>query len=183
MAKYDLALWQARRQIVLAHKGRGLTTREIALAVKDTPEFAGISSINSLAVTIHNLLNGKRNWITPIAENITRDVVVKQKSILDSLSVPSLSTLKDQEEFQRWVNRVLKPAVRGLERERSEFAELKRRVSEFESHVCPNADAALLEENQQLKERIAFLGKRVEALSKLTTPRPLSDAHLAFPGR
>ncbi len=84
-------------------------------------------------------------------------------------------------EFDRFV-RALVSVTRAVETEAGRVPELEARVRELERHRCPDADTALHGENEQLKDRIAFLEKRVEALSRLTAPRPLTDAHMGING-
>ncbi len=75
--------------------------------------------------------------------------------------------------------RVLRVEWSLLEQEALKAKQLEVTVREFERHRCPDASGELHEENERLKERIAFLERRVEALSHLTTPRQLNDKHLA----
>ena len=79
------------------------------------------------------------------------------------------------------LKRALRPEVIRLEAKAQRVVELETRVKEYERHCCPDAGTALKGENQQLKERIVFLERRVDALSKLTAPK-LDDRHLVVNG-
>ena len=76
--------------------------------------------------------------------------------------------------------RVLRAEWSLLEQEALKAKQLEVTVREFERHLCPDATDELREENKRLKEQIAFLERRVEALSRLTTPRQINDKHIAI---
>ncbi|MBI2635516.1 MAG: hypothetical protein HYW79_03180 [Parcubacteria group bacterium] len=79
--------------------------------------------------------------------------------------------------------RVLRAEFSLLEQEALKAKQLELEVCNLKSHRCMDVDTTLREENERLKERIAFLERRVEALSRLTTPKIDNDKHLAIAGR
>lgn len=119
----------------------------------------------------------------------------KQNGIIQKLTLKP-KTCQSQSRFEQIVNgvslrlpvgasdqiarllRVLRAEWSLLEQEALKAKQLEVTVREFEHHRCPDASGELLEENRRLKEQIAFLERRVEALSRLTTPRQLNDKHL-----
>lgn len=118
------------------------------------------------------------------ADTLTPSNVTSKTPLqLDTLSTPRFQTIGDMAEFQRWLRVVLRPALYALEREakrvpelEQKLQELTKKVAELERHRCPDADAKLREENERLNAEVARLGRRVEALSKLTAPRDVSAA-------
>jgi FtsZ-binding cell division protein ZapB len=189
-----LALIVKRNQIIDSVVSEGAAEYDveaIANKIRDFPEFAGMQ-FNSLTQYVSRYLRGKTSsgYLNRGATKLTAVARYEKSTSFDDLiNSPRVKTLLKSlrvREFDALVG-----ILRGLWQEREEYLvelqkrieELAAKVREYESHRCQDADENLRAENQELKEQIAFFEKRIEALSRLTAHKPLTESHLVVSGR
>lgn len=180
-------LARQRQEILDNFIGRGITgIRPLVLKVKHLPEFSGCSSYTACYTYIKRFFKKREEG---------KDLSVEKDSPPNHVrAVPQTQQPKPTfSRFDEIINRVsakIPPSVMGevdkffralrpewnkLEAAARRAAELEQKVSEYEKHVCPDADARLREQNDELRREVKRLALRVEALSHLTEARICSE--------